>query len=133
MNRREMISIHQFTVLVILVTIGDAFLILPATVADVANQDAWISTIVALVFGLLIIYLFITAGNLYPKLTLVQYNMKILGKWFGSLVSLFFFGYLFFTISLMLRELGNFITKQILTDTPIQIIHFLFIIVIIMG
>jgi len=128
-----MISIHQFTVLVILVTIGDAFLILPATVADVANQDAWISTIVALVFGLLIIYLFITVGNLYPKLSLVQYNIKILGKWIGSLVSLFFFGYLFFTTSLMLRELCNFITKQILTDTPIQIIHFLFIIVIIMG
>src|SRR5699024_8791721 len=35
--------------------------------------------------------------------------------------------------SLMLRELGDFITTQILTQTPIQVIHFLFIIIVIMG
>lgn len=133
MARKEMISIHQFSVLVILITIGDAFLILPATVSKVANQDAWLSTILALAFGLLIIYLFTTVGNLYPKLTLVQYNIKILGKWIGSIVSLFFFCYLFLTISLMLRELGDFITTQFLIQTPIQVIHFLFIIIVIMG
>lgn len=133
MERKEMISIHQFTVLVILITIGEAILVLPAIVAANAKQDAWLSTILALAFGLLVVYLFIKVGNLYPKLSLVQYNHKILGKWFGSIASLFFFGYLFLSIAAHLRELGDFISAQILPYTPIQVIHLMFILIIIMG
>lgn len=133
MDRKEKISIHQFTVLVILITIGDAILVLPAIVAQDAHQDAWISTILALLFGLLIVYLFTAVGNLYPKLNLVQYNIKILGKWVGSLVSLFFLVYLFLSITAHVRELGDFITTQILPETPIQVVHFLFIAIIIIG
>lgn len=133
MARKELISTHQFTVLVILITIGDAILVLPSTVAKVAHQDAWLSTILALACGLLIIYLFTVVGSLYPKLSLVQYNIKILGKWVGSIVSLFFLGYLFLSLTAHVRELGDFITTQILTQTPIQVIHFLFIVIIIIG
>lgn len=133
MAKKEKISIHQFTVLVILITIGDAILVLPAIVAKHANQDAWLSTIIALAFGLLIIYLFTAVGSLYPKLTLVEYNHKILGKWIGSIVSLFFLVYLFLSIAAHIREFGDFITTQILIETPIQVIHILFIIIIILG
>lgn len=128
-----MISIHQFTVLVILITIGDAVLVLPATVTKEANQDAWLATILALGLGLGVIYLFIIVSRLYPKLSFVQYSIEILGKWFGSIVSIFFLGYLFFSITAHVRELGDFVTTQILIQTPIQVIIFLFIIIIMMG
>jgi|SRR5690625_777074 len=132
MAQKEMISIHQFTVLVILITIGDAILVLPAIVTEFAKHDAWLSTILALAFGLLIVYLFLVVGSFYPKLNLIQYTVKIFGKWFGSIVSLFFLGYLFLSASAHVRELGDFITTQILPQTPIQVIHFMFIFMIIM-
>src|SRR5690625_5872574 len=88
MVQKEMISIHQFTVLIILITIGDAILVLPAIVTQYAKQDAWLSTILALAFGLIIVYLFTVVGSLHPKLNLVQYSIKILGKWIGSIVSI---------------------------------------------
>lgn len=133
MVQKEMISIHQFTVLIILITIGDAILVLPAIVTEYAKQDAWLSTILALVFGLLIVYLFTVVGSLYPKLNLVQYSIKILGKWIGSIVSIFFLIFLFLSATAHVRELGDFITTQILIQTPIQVIHFMFIFLIIMG
>ncbi len=133
MAKKELISIHQFVVLVTLITIGDAILILPTTVTNDAGQDAWLSMILALAIGLLIVYLFIAVGSFYPKLTIIQYNFKILGKWLGSINSVFFLSYLFLSISLYVRELGDFITSKILTQTPIQVISFLFIFIIIIG
>lgn len=132
MAQKEKISIHQFTVLIILITIGDAILVLPAIVTEFAKQDAWLSTILGLAFGLAIVYLYVVVGCLYPTLNLVQYSAKILGKWFGSIVSIFFLGYLFLSATAHVRELGDFITAQILTQTPIQIIHFMFIFLIVM-
>src|SRR5690625_1815801 len=133
MAQKEMISIHQFTVLVILITIGDAILVLPAIVTEFAKHDACVFTILVLAFWLLIVYLFLVVGSFYPKLNLIQYTVKIFGKWFGSIVSLFFLGYLFLSLTAHVRELGDFITTQILTQTPIQVIHFLFIVIIIIG
>lgn len=72
MAQKEKISIHQFTVLIILITIGDAILVLPAIVTEFAKQDAWLSTILGLAFGLVIVYLYSVVGCLYPKLNLVQ-------------------------------------------------------------
>ena len=133
MNSKEMINPRQFTILVILATIGDAILVLPTVVSHVAMQDAWISTLIGLILGLLIVLLFIKVGSLYPDLSFVQYILKIFGKTIGSIVVLFFLFYLFLSISAHTRELGDFITTQILINTPIKVIHFMFITVIILG
>ena len=133
MAQKEKISIHQFTVLVILITIGDAILVLPSTVTKEANQDAWLATLLALGFSLVFIYLFIVVSRLYQKLSFVQYSMKILGKWFGSIVSIFFLSYLFFSVTAHVRELGDFVTTQILIQTPIEVIVLLFVFIIVMG
>lgn len=133
MEQKQFISLHQLTVLVILTTIGDAILVLPAIVANSAHQDAWLSTIIGLIFGMLIIWLLIKSGSLYPKLTLIQSIIKIFGKWIGLFVSIFFICYLFLSAAAHTSELGNFITTQILIDTPTQVIYFMFVFVIILG
>lgn len=133
MVQKEVVSPYQFTILVILTTIGDAILILPTTVANEANRDAWISTILGLIFGLIIVRLFIKLGSFYPKLTIVQSMLKIFGKWIGSIVAVIFLGYIFLSVSLHIRELGDFITTQILIETPIEVIHIMFITVIILA
>lgn len=133
MHSREMINPHQFTILVIITTIGDAILVLPTIISNLAQQDAWLSTLIGLVLGLLVILLFIKVGQLYPKLSFVQSILKIFGKWIGSIFVLFFLGYLFLSVSAHTRELADFITTQILIETPVKVILSMFIFVIIVG
>ncbi len=133
MLEKGIINIRQFTILVALITIGDSILILPAIPALEAKQDAWLSGIVGLLIGLLVVYLIGTVGRLYPRLNLVEYNTKILGAWIGTAASLFFLAYIFFNATALVRVLGDFMATQIMPETPIDAIHILFLGVVVMG
>ncbi|MFM1655276.1 endospore germination permease [Brevibacillus sp. B_LB10_24] len=127
------ISLRQFTVLAVLITIGDSILVLPAVPALVAKQDAWISGLVGLAAGLVIVYLLCKAWALQPRLTFIESSRIILGKWLGGAVSLLFLGYLFLSAAAHIREIGDFMTTEILTKTPYAAIHILFLYIIVLG
>ncbi|WP_438347374.1 GerAB/ArcD/ProY family transporter [Paenibacillus sp. FA6] len=127
------ISIRQFTILVIFVTIGDSILILPYISSSFAKQDTWISGIVGLLVGLLAVYIFSMLGNLYPKLTLIQSIQKILGKWFGTLIAALFLLYPLITVVAYTRELGDFITTEMMAETPTLAVQILFTCIVIFA
>ena len=72
-------------------------------------------------------------GSLYPGRTLVQMCREILGNWLGTVVSLLFFSYSFILTSLVLRNLGDFLTSTVLPETPIKAIHLLYLVIVIIG
>lgn len=121
----SLIAMRQFKILVILVTIGDAIMILPSIPADEAMQDAWIATLLAILFGLLIVYLFTAVGNTFPKVSFVDYITQTFGKWIGSVVIIFFLCYLLLSISAHIRQIGNFTILHMLQETPIEAVHFI--------
>lgn len=128
------ISARQFTVLVILYTIGSAIVVVPSAVASFAKQDAWIAGIIGVGVGLLLIWLYNAVGNLFPHMTLIKLNEKLLGKWVGKAVSFLFITTLFFGgPASVLFYLGNFITTQVMPETPIEAINILFVIIVVMG
>ncbi|AJS58882.1 GerAB/ArcD/ProY family transporter [Paenibacillus sp. IHBB 10380] len=127
------ISIRQFTVLVMLITIGDSILVLPSIAAFEAKQDAWISSLIGLAVGLLVVYIFSMVGKLYPHLTLVQSIQEIFGKWFGTFVSLMFLFYTFLSVVAHTRETGDFVTSVMMQETPTQAIQILFVCIVIMA
>ncbi|MET3289387.1 UNVERIFIED_CONTAM: spore germination protein KB [Brevibacillus sp. OAP136] len=133
MPGNNMIGIRQFTKLVILVTVGDSILILPAGTTTAAGQDAWLSSTLGLLIGMLVVYLLSAVGNLYPRLTLVGTNEMIWGKWLGNALSLAFLLFALITAAAVLREIGDFLTTYILVETPIEIIMILFLSITIMG
>ncbi|OAB48344.1 GerAB/ArcD/ProY family transporter [Paenibacillus antarcticus] len=127
------ISIRQFTILVMIVTIGDSILILPNVSTSFAKQDTWISGIIALLVGLIAVYIFSVLGNLYPKLTFILSIQKILGKWFGTLMAALFLIFPLITVVEYTRELGDFITTEMMAETPILAIQILFICIVIFA
>lgn len=127
------IGVNQFTVLVIIFTIGSSVLVVPSGLASEAKQDAWIAAILGVGVGLLFVWLYYTLGNFYPHMTLIEYSEKILGTWLGKVVALLFLSYFFILAALLLREIGDFMTTQIMPETPIQAIHIIFLIIVIMG
>ncbi|CAG7655939.1 endospore germination permease [Paenibacillus allorhizosphaerae] len=131
--RENKISVRQFSVLIAFFTIGTTILIIPAGLAIEAKQDAWIASIVGVVAMLLVVLLYNSLGKRIPNVSLVQYNDILFGRWAGKIVSLLLVFFAFIGSSTLLFYVGNFMTTQVMPDTPIQFINMLFISIVVMG
>jgi spore germination protein KB len=133
MFEKEKISLRQFKILVLLFSLGSTILIVPSVLSSFAHQDGWLSAALGISLGGALISVYATLGNRYPNHSLMAYSELILGKWLGKCISILF--YLFFLIiaSLVLRNVGDFITTIIMPETPIQVIHFVFLLIIMLG
>lgn len=127
------IAARQFAILVFMFTAGSSLLLAPAMLAAPAKQDAWLAGILGVGAGLLFGLLYTKLGRLYPEMNLTQYSEKILGKWMGKAVSILFLPFPFLLASLVLRNIGDFLTTYIMPETPIQFIHIMMLIVVMMG
>lgn len=133
MLEKGRISIRQLTIFVMLYTVGSAILIIPSILASNAKQDAWIAALSGMCLGLLVIPMYMALAKRFPKMTLAEYSEMILGKWLGKAAFALFFIYVFITTVLTLRNIGDFLTTQIMLQTPIQAIHICVMLVVIMG
>lgn len=127
------INARQFAIFVILFSVGSTILIIPGGMAQAAKQDAWIGAVIGTGISLLLVALYITMGRMFPNLTLVEVNEKVFGKWIGKLVSLSLIFFSFYSSALLLTDVGNFLTVQMLAETPIAAIEILFACIVIMG
>ncbi|SDI02379.1 GerAB/ArcD/ProY family transporter [Alteribacillus bidgolensis] len=128
------ISASQFMILVILFTVGSAILIVPSGLVSDAKQDAWLAAIFGIGIGVCLVILYIALGSLFPDMTLIEVHEKLLGKWLGKAVSLFFITTLFLGGPVtVLFYLGNFMTAEIILETPLLAINIFFAIVVILG
>ncbi|REK71794.1 GerAB/ArcD/ProY family transporter [Paenibacillus paeoniae] len=126
MKLTEGLSGRQFALLAAYISIGDSMLVLPSIPANAAKQNAWISAIIGLAAGMIVVWLISAAGRLYPRMTLMQSSERLFGKWVGKAVSGCFVMYLFLSISAHTREIGDFMTTQMMPETPIQAIHIMY-------
>ncbi|WP_431091077.1 GerAB/ArcD/ProY family transporter [Paenibacillus sp. 8b26] len=128
------ISASQLMILTTLYTVGSAILIIPSGMALVAKQDAWMAALVGVVAGLLVLYLYIKLASLYPQKTLIGIMEALLGKWLGKAVGLLFFATFFINAPVpVLFYLGNFMTTQMIPETPIQAVNILFALIILLA
>jgi spore germination protein KB len=127
------IEARQFAMLVFMFTTGSSLLLAPGMLAAPAKQDAWLAGILGVGAGLLFGLLHTKLGRLYPGKNLAQLSEEILGKWMGKAVSIFFLSFPFLLASLVLRNIGDFLTTYIMVETPIQFIHILMLTVVVMG
>ncbi|SFM08494.1 spore germination protein KB [Paenibacillus sp. 1_12] len=127
------ISVQQMAILVIFSVIGDSILILPSITATAAKQDGWICALLGLSIGLLIMSLFFYVSTLYPDLTVIQYARLLLGSWVGTFVSIILLIHYLLNTSAMIREIGDFMTTQLLPNTPLKAVILLLILILIWG
>lgn len=127
------ISVRQFGMLVTLFSIGTPILIIPAGLAGLAKQDAWLAAVLGVGLGLLITGLYCALGSRFPTKSLVEMNELILGKWIGKTISITFVFFNLVTAAELLYFVGNFMTTQIMPETPIQSINIIFACVVLMG
>ncbi|WP_319637848.1 GerAB/ArcD/ProY family transporter [Priestia aryabhattai] len=103
------ISAAQFRKLVTLYSIGSTIIVVPAAITADAHQDAWIAALFGVASSIGLVFLFTSLGNMFPALTLMEMNEKILGKLFGKIVSAVFVLSNLFISSQVLYYVGNFL------------------------
>ncbi|MCP3027618.1 endospore germination permease [Halobacillus sp. A5] len=129
----QTITPRQFMFLVILFTVGSSILIVPGPLAAQAKQDAWLSIILSILIGLLLILFYDHMTKLMEGKTFVQATIMVFGNWFGRFLLFFYLSFLFILAALVLRNIGDFMTTEIIPETPLQFTHILFLIVVIWG
>ncbi|WP_127590319.1 GerAB/ArcD/ProY family transporter [Paenibacillus lautus] len=128
------ISLRQLSILAAMYTIGSAILIVPSGMASMAKQDSWIASLVGIGFGFIILAVQLQLSKKYPETNLLQLSEKLFGKWIGKTVNFLILLTLFLGgPATVLHEIGIFITIQILPETPIQAIIFLFGAIVVLG
>ncbi|MCP1308316.1 GerAB/ArcD/ProY family transporter [Paenibacillus tyrfis] len=134
MDNDKKITVRQFLMMVILFSIGSSILFLPSGTAAYTKQGAWISIIAGMATGIPIILLFLNLARRYPDMTFVEISNRLLGKWLGTAFSLYWIltSYLGGATTLV-YYMGNFITTQIMPETPEYTINIMFTGIVVMG
>jgi spore germination protein KB len=133
MDAKKTIEARSFIILVIMFAVGTSILIAPSGLAIDAKQDAWMASILGIAVNLLLVLLYAALGNRYPNKTFVQYCVISLGPWFGTVMALLYVAFCFLLASLMLGDMGIFLTSQIMPDTPVEVVRIIFTFVIVIA
>lgn len=121
------ISGRQVSLLLIVIIVSTSLLFPPTIVARLAQQDAWLSVVLALPVGLLVGALVVGLSRRFPGLTLVEYSQVVLGPWAGRVIGLAFVWWFLHVAAIVAREMGTLLTTAVFDQTPIEVIIFLMV------
>ncbi|CAM4340708.1 spore germination protein KB [Paenibacillus endophyticus] len=127
------ISARQFMILVILCTVGDSILILPTIIAANSKQDAWITMLISCLIGIGIGTLY---GLMIKKMqgaSLTAFMQQTLGRAVGGFICLLFIVYFIYLHITLTSEMTQFITTQLMPETPGNAVLILFLTVVIIA
>ncbi|WP_085994244.1 GerAB/ArcD/ProY family transporter [Oceanobacillus senegalensis] len=127
MLEKGKISARQFMLLVFMYSLGTSIIVHPALTAGYAGTDAWITSIIAAVIGIGIVFLLVHVSALDTNKNLFELMEAILGKWMGKIVILLFLLFMLFLTATNLRQIGDFMITHIMLGTPISFIMLIFV------
>jgi spore germination protein (amino acid permease) len=127
----RIISVKQLAVLVYFCVLGDSIIIAPSLLASFAEEDAWISGLVGIAVGLSLLALIYRVGRIRSGESIVELNRTLLGQWAGGAVSLFLIFYFIVNAGTMIRSIGDFVTTQMMPETPIRAIHLMLALILV--
>ncbi|MFD6442803.1 GerAB/ArcD/ProY family transporter, partial [Peribacillus sp. NPDC060186] len=116
------ISSLQMAIMMYPTIVATGVLGLPSITAKYAQNDLWLSPILASLIGYVTVYIAYKLHELYPKQTVIQFSEHILGRFAGKILGFLF---LFFYIPItgqILRSYAEFIVDSFLVNTPISVI-----------
>jgi len=127
------ISVRQFTILIILGTIGDSILILPTFIAHFAQQNSWISMIIASICGLAAGWMVSGIANQLQGRTIIEGARHKFGITVSWITGLLFLIQLFMCSLTLMNGMSQFLTTQLMPETPVNAILLLFMAVVIIA
>jgi spore germination protein KB len=98
--------------------VATGIVILPAITAGLARQDLWLSPIIASVVGYMLIYVAYRLDKLYPKKTVMEYCIDVVGRIPGKALGFVFVFFYLHLGGIVIRQYGEFIVGNFFLKTP---------------
>ncbi|MCP1135482.1 endospore germination permease [Paenibacillus polysaccharolyticus] len=127
MIEKGRLTVRQLASLMFLCTIGEQILFFPSMITSYAQQDAWISSLLGVGGGIGVLLIMLAVYRLDPRLNLIEHVLRVLGPWVGAVISAFYIFYFLIGASTFIREMGDFMTTNILRNSPLWVLHLTFI------
>ncbi len=115
------ISVLQLMFLNITQVLSTADVFLPAFVAKEAQQDSWLSVIIAAAAAIILLNITHFLGAKYPDKTFIQYTVDILGKPIGIAIALLYIYYFIFYAAAITKELEELFVISFNPQSPLII------------
>jgi spore germination protein KB len=133
MYNNTKISSSQLRDMIATYTAGTTIIVVSSDVASIAKQDAWMSPIIAMLFGMVVLSIYISLGKLYPNMTFLQMIELAFGKWIGKTISLVFVVICIITLTQVVWYVGKFFNTQSMPEMPMYAINIFIIIPVLIG
>ncbi|MEK8127187.1 GerAB/ArcD/ProY family transporter [Paenibacillus filicis] len=130
MNKQERISSVQMTLLFLFFMTGSSIVIVPAPLTNLAGNGAWISLLMALALGMLLLAGVLYLYRQYPKLSLVEQGHLVLGHGATFVLLIPFTCVMFWNVAGIVIEIGTFFKSTMLKETPTYAVNTLFFVTI---
>jgi spore germination protein KB len=122
MLEKGKISAFQMGLMMYPAVLASGFLVLPTITAQFAQNDLWLTGILAALTGWVTVYTVTRLHELYPGQTVVQYSEQILGKIPGKVIGLAYITLNLHATGGITRQYAEFVTGNFLFKTPLLII-----------
>lgn len=116
------ISAFQMAIVMYPTVLATGFISLPSLAAHFAQNDFWLTPVVASLTGFITIYAATLLHRLYPKQTFIQYSEHIIGKIPGRIVGFMFILFWMHGSGVITRQYAEFVTGNFLVKTPILVV-----------
>ncbi|WP_413376627.1 GerAB/ArcD/ProY family transporter [Alkalihalobacillus sp. 1P02AB] len=126
MLEKGRISPLQLTVFVILFSVGTTILLEPTNQAEIAQQAAWISTLLGVIVSVLVAWFYVICARNIGDQSYVQYLQKVYGNVIGKFMILCFIFFGFIGTTTLLFHVGTFVSTHMLPETPIEVLIAMF-------
>lgn len=127
------ISNRQMILLSTNVIIGTTFLFVPASLARLAGQDAWLTVPITAVMGLIFGLLVMSLGLRFPGKNLVEYSIDLLGPWLGRALGIIFGLFTLYVASIVVREFSELLVTAVMPRTPMIVFNSLLLLLAAYG
>lgn len=111
-NRQMLFMLFMIRTTVVIAT-------LPVVTTGEAAQDAWAAGLIALLGTLAVVLAIGGLGARFPSMTVVEYSRKLLGKFVGGIISLWFLWLFLHIAATDTRMYAEVIVGGFLTQTPL--------------
>ncbi len=112
------ISSYQAVLLIVVYRAIIAFTYLPVISAPPANQDIWIVLLLSIPYTIILCLPILYLSNKFDDLTIIQYTEKILGKFIGKIVALYYTGYILLFGIILVAILVEILDSTMFSETP---------------
>ena len=101
---------------------------LPSVAAKFAKQDAWMTTGISTIPGIVVVLLVTELYRKFPGKTIIEYSQFILGDWIGKVVGVLYLFFFIHTNAIIIREFSELVLSMLMPRTPLIVFHLIFVI-----